>query len=278
MNERLSPAQKRKDFHALHQSGCFMIPNPWNAGTARCLEDLGFKAIASTSSGHAFANGQADGTQGLDAVLAHLKELADAVNIPLNADFENGFSDDIGLMSENVIRCVETGVAGLSIEDVPQGDVQGLYDFSHSVARVKAARAAIEQSGKPVLLTARSEGFIRGAPDIDQTIRRLKAYADAGADCLYAPGIQSSAHIEAIVQALDGRPVNFLSSTALGFTMQDLADMGVRRISVGGTLARIAMDAFLHAARVMANEGRFDHFSGGSSNADLNQRFARWAT
>lgn len=268
-------AKKREEFARLHKDGCFVIPNPWNVGTARCLEDLGFKAIASTSSGHAHANGLPDGAQSLEAVLAHLNELADSVDIPLNADFENGFSDDIYEMRQNIVRCVETGVAGLSIEDAPQGEAAGLYDFETAVARIEAARQAIDQTGEHVLLTARTEGFIRGAPDIDETIRRVRAFADAGADCLYAPGIKAGEHIAAIVQAAGGRAVNFLNPTALGYTVADLASMGVRRISVGGSLARVAMDAFLRVARDIARDGNFDGFADVISNADLNQRFGK---
>lgn len=268
-------AQKREDFYLLHKEGCFVIPNPWNIGTARCLEDLGFKAIASTSSGHAHANGLPDGAESLEAVLAHLQELAASVDIPLNADFENGFSDDIGRMQENIVRCVQTGVAGLSIEDAPQSEAAGLYDFDIAVARIKAARQAIDRSGERVLLTARTEGFIRGAPDIDESVRRIKAFSDAGADCLYAPGIKTREHIAAIVQAAGGQAVNFLNPVALGYTVQDLAGMGVRRISVGGSLARVAMDAFLRVAQDIAREGRFDGFADVIGNADLNQRFGK---
>lgn len=268
-------AQKRAVFTELHQSGCFVIPNPWNVGTARCLEDLGFKAIASTSSGHAFADGKPDGTQSLDTVLAHLRTLASAVSIPLNADFENGFADDIDEMQENIVRCIDTGVAGLSIEDAAQGDGSGLYEFQHAVARVKAARLAIDRTGKSVVLTARTEGFIRGAPDINETIRRLKAFADAGADCLYSPGITTQEQIQATVQAVGGRALNLLSGNALGFSVSQLEQMGVRRISVGGALARVAMDAFLRVSQQISDEGVFDGFEGIVSNAELNQRFRR---
>ncbi|CAM5297832.1 isocitrate lyase/PEP mutase family protein [Eoetvoesiella caeni] len=266
-------AQKRAAFAKLHQSGCFVIPNPWNIGTARCLEDMGFKAIASTSSGHAHADGLPDGAQSLDTVLAHLRDLAQSVSIPLNADFENGFADDPEEMQANIVRCIETGVAGLSIEDAPQGGEHRLYEFEHAVARVKAARSAIDSTGQQVMLTARTEGFIRGAPDIDETIRRLKAFADAGADCLYSPGIKTQDHIEATVQAVGGRAVNFLNGNSLGFSVDDLARMGVRRISVGGALARVAMDAFLCVSQQIAGEGKFDGFAGLVSNAELNQRF-----
>ncbi|MGB3288525.1 MAG: isocitrate lyase/phosphoenolpyruvate mutase family protein [Burkholderiaceae bacterium] len=270
-------AQKREDFALLHKEGCFVIPNPWNVGTARCLQDLGFPAIASTSAGHAHANGLPDGAQSLESVLEHLKELAASVDIPLNADFENGFSDDIDTMQANIVRGAQTGVAGLSIEDAPQGEGTGLYDFETAVARVKAARQAIDGSGERVLLTARTEGFVRGAPDIDESVRRIKAFSEAGADCLYAPGIKTKEHITAIVQAAGGRAVNFLNYGALGFTVQDLTKLGVRRISVGGSLSRVAMHAFLQVAQDIANEGRFDGFDGVPGNAGLNERFAKYA-
>ncbi|MBB5213743.1 isocitrate lyase/PEP mutase family protein [Parapusillimonas granuli] len=277
MTDTDGTARKRDLFFQLHEAGCFVIPNPWNVGTARCLQDLGFKAIASTSAGHAHANGLPDGAQGLDEVLAHYQALAAAVDIPLNADFENGFAEDPQGLHDNVVRCVATGVAGLSIEDAPQGQGTGLYDFPTALARIKAARAAIDQTGRRVLLTARSEGFIRGAPDLAETVRRLRAYAQAGADCLYAPGIKTKEEIAAVVQAADGLPVNFLNSAAFGYTVDDLARMGVRRISVGGTLARLAMDGFLQAAQRIARQGSFDDFAGVVSNAELNQRFEKYA-
>ncbi|HEX5094331.1 MAG TPA: isocitrate lyase/phosphoenolpyruvate mutase family protein, partial [Burkholderiales bacterium] len=237
-------AEKRRTFAELHRSGCFVIPNPWSVGTARYLQGLGFKAIASTSAGYAHACGLPDGGMPLEGVLAHYRELAAATEIPLNADFENGFADDPEAAAANVLRCIETGVAGLSIEDSPQHSAFPLYEFDLALARVRAARAAIDRSGSKVVFTARTEGFIRGRPDIDETIRRLKAFADAGADCLYSPGIRSREHIEATVKAVGGKPVNFLNPAPLGFTVADLAAMGVRRISVGGTLSRVAMHAF----------------------------------
>lgn len=268
-------ASKRDAFFELHKADCFVIPNPWNIGTARCLEDLGFKAIASTSSGHAHANGLPDGAQSLESVLEHLQELAAAVNIPLNADFENGFSEDIEGMQENIVRCVATGVAGLSIEDTAQDGAPGLYDFELAVTRVKAARAAIDHTGERILLTARTEGFVRGSPDITETVRRIKAFADAGADCLYAPGIKTREEIKAVLQAAGCRALNFLNAVPLGYTVEDLALMGVRRISVGGSLSRVAMDAFLRAAQGIAREGSFEGFANTITNVDLNQRFQK---
>jgi 2-methylisocitrate lyase-like PEP mutase family enzyme len=271
---RPSTADKRKAFRELHRSGCFVIPNPWNVGSARYLQGLGFKAIASTSSGHAHSQGHPDGAQSRDDVLAHYKELVAETDIPLNADFENGFADDPDAVADNVTRCIATGVAGLSIEDSPQHGDFPLYDFDKALARVKAARAAIDKAGGDVVFTARTEGFIRGRPDLDETIRRLKAFADAGADCLYSPGIKTREQIEATVKAVGGKAINFLNFGALGFTVNDLAGMGVRRISVGGTLARVAMDAFIKAATAIATEGKFDSFAGIMTNAELNKFFA----
>jgi 2-methylisocitrate lyase-like PEP mutase family enzyme len=271
---RPSTADKRKTFRKLHESGCFVIPNPWNIGSARYLEGLGFKALATTSSGHAHSQGFSDGAQSLDQVLAHYEELAEAPDVPLNADFENGFADDPDGVARNVMRCIATGIAGLSIEDSPQGAPFPLYDLDMAVARVKAARAAIDRAGGEVVFTARAENFIRGVNDLDDTIRRLKAYAAAGADCLYAPGIKTREQIEAVVEAVAPKPVNFLNSGALGFTVADIAAMGVRRISVGGSLARVAMHAFIRTATEIAKDGKFDGFAGLVTNAELNKFFS----
>jgi 2-methylisocitrate lyase-like PEP mutase family enzyme len=274
MSARPSTAEKRKTFRKLHEAGCFVIPNPWNVGSARYLQGLGFKALATTSSGQAHAQGYADGAQNRDQVLAHFRELADATDVPLNADFENGFADDPDAVAENVTRCIATGVAGLSIEDSTNNAATPLYEFDLTVARVKAARTAIDKAGGDVVFTARTEGFIRGRPDLDETIRRLKAFADAGADCLYSPGIKSREQIEATVKAVAPKPVNFLNGGALGFTVSDIAAMGVRRISVGGSLARVAMHAFIRTATEIANDGKFDGFAGLISNPELNKFFS----
>jgi 2-methylisocitrate lyase-like PEP mutase family enzyme len=271
---RPSVAEKRRNFRQLHESGCFVIPNPWNVGSARYLQGLGFKALATTSSGHAHSQGYADGAQSRDDVLAHYRDLAEAIDVPLNADFENGFADQPDGVAENVTRCISTGVAGLSIEDSPNNTTTPLYDFGLSVARVKAARAAIDRAGGDVVFTARAEGFIRGVPDLDNVVRRLKAYAAAGADCLYAPGIKTRDQIEAVVRAVSPKPVNFLNSDAFGFTVDDIAAMGVRRISVGGSLARVAMHAFIRAATEIAKDGKFDGFAGLISNQELNKFFS----
>ena len=268
-----SISDKRRNFRKLHESGCFVIPNPWNVGSACYLQGLGFKALASTSSGFAHAQGLADGDVPLDQMLAHFREIAEATDVPVNADFEGGFADDPRGVAENVHRCIETGVAGLSIEDSTSDPSLPLYDFDLALARVKAARAAIDKTGSEVVFTARTEGFIRGRPDLDETIRRLKAFANAGADCLYSPGIKTREQIEATVKAVAPKPVNFLNSGPFGFTVSDLAAMGVRRVSVGGTLARVAMDAFIRSAREIAQEGRFDSFGGVLTNAELNAFF-----
>ena len=265
-------ADKRRTFRALHDSGCFVIPNPWNVGSAVYLQGLGFKALATTSSGHAHALGMADGDASKDVVLAHYRELAEAVDIPVNADFENGYAHDPAEVAANVKLCVDTGVAGLSIEDFTGDESNPLYDFDLALARVKAARKAIDEAGGDVVFTARTEGFIHGRTDMDETVRRLKAFADAGADCLYAPGIKTREQVETVVKAVAPKPVNLLMSFAGGFTVDDIAAMGVRRISVGGTLARVAMDAFIKSARSLA-DGSFDSFAGVIPNAELNKFF-----
>jgi 2-methylisocitrate lyase-like PEP mutase family enzyme len=273
-SSRPSIADKRRTFRKLHEAGCFVIPNPWNVGSARYLQGLGFKALATTSSGFAHAQGFADGAVPRDVMLAHFREIADATDVPMNADFEGGFADDPAAVAQNVRLCVETGVAGLSIEDSTGDDANPLYDFDLALARVRAARAAIDKAGGDVVFTARTEGFIRGRPDLAETIRRLKAFADAGADCLYSPGIKTREQIEATVKAVAPKPVNFLNSGPYGFTVSDLATMGVRRISVGGTLARVAMHAFINSAREIAVDGKFDSFAGLISNPELNAFFS----
>jgi len=268
-------ADKRRVFKDLHASGCFVIPNPWNVGSALYLEGLGFPALATTSAGHAHSLGRPDGALSRDEVLDHYRELAAATAVPLNADFENGFAHEPNAVADNVRLCIDTGIAGLSIEDFTGDATNPLYDFDMAVARIKSARVAIDKSGADVLLTARAEGFLHGRPDLDEAIRRLTAFAEAGADCLYAPGIKTREQIEAVVKAVAPHPVNLLMSFAGGFTVTDIAAMGVRRISVGGTLARIAMDAFIKAAMQIADDGKFDSFAGVVSNATLNAFFAQ---
>lgn len=248
-------------FHQLHASGCFVMPNPWDAGSARALEQMGFKALATTSAGFAWTLGRTDNDVTLVQVLAHLAAVADAVSIPVNADFENGFAIEPEGVAANVASAVRTGIAGLSIEDSTQKDDEPLHPFELSVARIRAAREAIDQSGTGVVLTARSEGFICGWPDIDETLRRLRAYAEAGADCLYAPGIRTKEHITAVVHAVAPKPVNLLVHQPF-ITVQDAAALGVRRISTGGALARTAWAGFLKAAKEIVESGSFDAFAG----------------
>jgi 2-methylisocitrate lyase-like PEP mutase family enzyme len=267
---RPSVADKRRAFRKLHESGCFVIPNPWDVGSARYLQGLGFKALATTSAGFAFSKGFSDGQFSRDLALAHCRELAEATDVPLNVDYEGGYADDPAGVAESVRLCVETGIAGLSIEDSTGDPAKPLYDFDLALARVKAARAAIDKAGGDVVFTARTEGFIRGRPDLAETIRRLKAFAAAGADCLYAPGTKTREEIAAVVAA--GKPVNFLVVTT-NYSVADLAALGVRRISTGGTLARTAWTGFIRAAREIAEQGTFKSFDGTIANAELNAFF-----
>jgi 2-methylisocitrate lyase-like PEP mutase family enzyme len=269
-----STTDKRRAFRQLHESGCFVIPNPWNAGTARYLQMLGFKALATTSSGYAHAQGYSDGEMTRDMVLAHCRDMVAVAEVPVNADFEAGYGKNAAEVADNVRLCVETGVAGLSIEDATGNDSAPLYDFDTALERVRAARTAIDKAGGDVVFTARTEGFIKGLPDLDETIRRLKAFANAGADCLYAPGIKTREQIEAVVNAVAPKPVNLLMSAASGFSVKEITAMGVRRISVGGALARVAMHAFIKSAKEIAETGTFDRFAGVISNAELNSVFS----
>jgi len=266
-----SVADKRRAFRQLHESGCFVIPNPWDVGSARYLQGLGFKALATTSAGFAFTQGLADGNFSRDLALAHCGELAAATDVPLNVDYEGGYADDPAGVAESVRLCVETGIAGLSIEDSTGDPAKPLYDFDLALARVKAARAAIDKAGGDVVFTARSEGFVRNRPDLAETVRRMQAFAAAGADCLYAPGIKTREEIAAVVAI--GKPVNFLMVNATNFSVSDLAAMGVRRISTGGTLARTAWTGFIRAAREIAEQGTFKNFDGTIPNAELNAFF-----
>ena len=267
----MSPADKRAAFRALHRQGCFAIPNPWDVGSAIALQGLGFKALASTSSGMAWSRGMADNHVSRDVVLAHLSELAAAVDLPLNADFEGGFAVDPQDVEANVALAVETGIAGLSIEDSTGDAAAPLHDFPLAVERIAAARAAIDASGADVLLTGRSEGFIVGRPDMAQTLRRLAAYSEAGADCLYAPGVRTEAEVAEVVRAVAPKPVNVL---APGLSVASLAGLGVRRISVGGALARAAWGEFLRAAREIAETGEFSALGRAARGGELNAMFA----
>lgn len=267
-----SAADKRTVFRQLHASGCFVIPNPWDAGSAVLLQSLGFKALASSSAGMAWSMARPDNKVERDDVLAHLRALTAVTDIPVNADFENGFADDPDGVAANVARAVETGIAGLSIEDSTGNKDAPLYDFDLAVQRIAAARAAIDQTGSGVLLTARSEGFFVGRPDLDETVRRLKAYAAAGADVLYAPGIREDAQIQAVVTAAGTKPVNMLT---MGQSVAELAKLGIRRISVGGSLARVAWGEFIRTAKEIAAEGTFEHFKQGAPGAELNRLFTQ---
>jgi 2-methylisocitrate lyase-like PEP mutase family enzyme len=269
----MSIADKRRAFRALHQSGCFVIPNPWNVGSARYMQGLGFKALATTSSGYAHSIGYADGDVTRDMMLVHYRELAQATDIPLNADFEGGYADDPDEVAANVQLCIDTGVAGLSIQDFTGDESNPLYDFDLALKRVRATRDAIDKAGGDVVFTARTEGFIHNRPDLNETIRRLKAFADAGADCLYSPGIKTREQIEATVKAVAPKPINFLNHGAFGYTVTDRAALGVRRLSDGRTMARVTMHAFLQSARQIAQEGKFDTFAGVMTNAELNKFF-----
>ena len=268
-----SPADKRKAYRKLHESGCFVIPNPWDIGSARYLQHLGFKALASTSAGYAFAQGLPDAGVGLEMMLDHLRELCAATDIPVNADFEGGYAHEPDKVAENVRLCIETGVAGLSIEDSTGDKAKPLYDLDAAVARIRAARAAIDKAGGDVVFTGRAECFLVGRPDLDETITRLKAYAVAGADCLYAPGIRTREQIDAVVKAVAPKPVNLLMPSNLGLTVADVAALGVRRISVGGTLARVGWGAVIKSAKQIMNEGRFDSFADVAPHPDLNAFF-----
>jgi 2-methylisocitrate lyase-like PEP mutase family enzyme len=266
-------AARRRAFRDLHASGCFVIPNPWDAGSARYLASLGFKALASTSSGFAWSQARADGSMSRDAVLAHLREIVAATELPVNADFESGYGATPQDVGESVRLAVEAGVAGLSIEDATGDAAQPIHDLDMALARLRAARAAIHANGGDTLLVGRAENFLHGHPDLADTIARLRAYADAGADCLYAPGLKKREDIAAVVAAVAPRPVNLLVGGASDLTLADIAALGVRRVSVGGGLARAAWGGFTRAAQALAGPGVFDGFAGAANGAELNALF-----
>ena len=270
-------AQKRADFRALHERGCFVIPNPWDTGSARYLEGLGFKALATTSSGFAWSQGHADGAMSRESILAHLRELVDATDLPVNADFENGFAVDAQGVAESVRLAIETGVAGLSIEDSTGNAADPLFAIDGAVERMRAARQAIDASGADVLLVGRAENFFVGRPDLDDAVARLKAYANAGADCLYAPGIKTREQIAAVVAAVAPKPFNLLVGGTSELSMVDISELGVRRVSVGGGMARAAWGGFMRAARTLADEGRFDGFADSAAGSELNAFFRPFA-
>jgi len=260
-------------FRRLHESGCFVMPNPWDLGSARVLVRLGFPALATTSAGFAWTQGRPDNGVTLEAALGHLRTIAKGVDVPVNADFEGGFATAPAEVGANVAAATATGVAGLSIEDSTGDPSNPLLEFSLAVERIRAARQAIDDSGTGALLTGRSEGFIVGRPDLPETIRRLTAYAEAGADCLYAPGIRARSDIGSVVKAVAPRPVNVLVGSDFA-TVAELADLGVRRISVGGALARAAWTGALQAAREIAEHGTFSSLGRAVAFADINGAFA----
>ena len=269
----ISTAEKRATFRKLHVSGCFPIPNPFDVGSARALQHMGFKALASTSAGFAWTIGKADNRVTLDEVCEHLAALCAAVDVPVNADFEGGFADEPAQVGANVARAVKTGVAGLSIEDSTTDAKKGLYERKLAIERIKAARAAIDADNSGVFLTGRCEGFLVGQADLDMVIDRLKAYSDAGADCLYAPGIKTKEQITAVVKAVHPKPVNLLIGGA-GLSVAEVAELGVRRISVGGSLARTAWTGFMKASKEIAEQGTFTELASGYSGGELNKMFS----
>jgi methylisocitrate lyase len=268
----LTPADKRAKFRKMHESGCFVLPNPFDVGTAMALQHLGFKAIASTSAGFAWSIGKADNRVTVDDVCAHLAALCAAVDLPVNADFEGGFAREPDGVAANVTRAVQAGVAGLSIEDSTGDKANPLYDRALAIERIKAARAAIDAGNSGVMLVGRCEAFLWGQSELKLVIDRLSAYADAGADCLYAPGIKTKDEIAAVVKAVQPKPVNLLIG-ASGLSLNDAAELGVRRISVGGSLARVAWAGFMRAAREMAEKGTFGELVGGYPGGELNKMF-----
>ena len=270
---RPSVADKRRRFHELHQSGCFVIPNPWDAGSAVYLQNLGFQALATTSAGFAWSQARADNAITRDMAIAHLHAMVQATDLPLNADFENGFGVDAEAVAQSVALAVEAGVAGLSIEDSTADTARPLFSLDEAVQRLRAARAAIDRHGGDTLLVGRAECFLVGRPDLDETIQRLKAYAQAGADCLYAPGLSKPEQIAAVVAARAPKPLNLLVGSASAMTLADIAALGVRRVSVGGALARAAWGGFMRAASRLANDGRFDGFADAAPGAGLNALF-----
>jgi 2-methylisocitrate lyase-like PEP mutase family enzyme len=268
-----STAEKCRAFHELHKDGCFVIPNPWDVGSARYLASLNFKALATTSAGAAWAMGFADGNTPSDRMLAHIADIVGATDLPVNADFEGAYADTPAEVTRAVRECVDTGVAGLSVEDYTNDRNNPLYDFDTAVARVRAAREAIDQAGGEVLLVGRAEGLIRNRPDFDDIIRRLKAYANVGADCLYAPGLKTREEIAAVVKAAAPKPVNVLMGQPTELTVKDLTELGVRRISVGGSLARAAWAGAMRAAKMIAEQGSFMGFADAAPSAELNTMF-----
>jgi 2-methylisocitrate lyase-like PEP mutase family enzyme len=269
-----SQSDKVEAFRTLHQEGCFVMPNPWDTGSAVVLEQMGFEALATTSAGFAWSVGRPDQKVERAEMLEHLREIAGAVDVPVNADFEGGYADDPERVAESVALAAATGIAGLSIEDSTRHGDEPLYPFDLAVERIRAARQAIDESGTGIVLTGRSEGFVAGRPDLDETIRRLQAYADAGADCLYAPFVDTTEQVSAIVAAVAPKPVNLLVHKPF-ITVSEAAGLGVRRISIGGSLARVAQASFAAAAQEIADDGTFTRFANLPNNAAVNAVFGR---
>ena len=266
-------AERRRAFHALHQSGCFIIPNPWDRGSAVLLAQLGFRALATTSSGFAWTLGRCDNHVTLDEALAYVDGIAHAVDVPVSADLEGGFAIEPSAVADNVRAAAATAIAGLSIEDSTGDGREPLFELALAVDRIRAARAALDADASGVVLTARSEGFIAGRPDLSETIRRLTAYAEAGADCLYAPGVRSLEDIASIVKAVSPKPVNVLVGSDFA-TAAQLESLGVRRISVGGALARAAWTGAVKAATEIAEHGTFTTLAKAIPFTEIEKRFA----
>ena len=264
--------EKRSDFQRLHQRGCFALPNPWDIGTAKYLEHMGFKAIATTSAGFAFSRGLADGLVKRDDMIAHIRELVEATDIPVNADFENGYADEPNWCAENARLCAETGVAGLSIEDAADRKESPLYDVNLAVERIHACKEALH--GTNCLLVGRAEGFLVGREKLDQVIKRLVKYSEAGAQCLYAPGFKDRESNKAIIEAVAPKPVNVLIGGPGGLTMRDAEEIGARRVSVGGAFARAAWGGFVRSAKELLEKGTFEELKDATSYAELQNLFS----
>jgi methylisocitrate lyase len=268
----VSAQDKRAAFRKLHETGCFVLPNPWDVGSARALAHLGFKAIASTSAGYAWSIGHSDNRVTVDDVCEHLTALCNAVDLPVNADFEGGFAHKPEKVAVNVARAVKTGIAGLSIEDSTGDKANPLYERAFAIERIRAARAAID-ADSGALLVGRCEAFLWGLTDLAMVIDRLNAYAEAGADCLYAPGIRTKEQIAAVVKAVHPKPVNLLIGWP-GLSVAEVADLGVRRISIGGSLARVAWGGFMKASREILEQGTFTELGNGFPGGELNKMFS----
>lgn len=268
-------SNKRAAFRELHRTGCFILPNPWDIGSAKLLAGQGFKALATTSAGHAWSQGRADGQLSCAEVLDHIRAMVDATDLPIHADFESGFAETAEGVFDNVSMALETGIAGISIEDSTGDPSSPLREIGETADRIMAARAAIDAAGADVMLTGRAENFFVGRPDLEDTLSRLNVYAEAGADCLYAPGIKTREQIRTVVAAVAPKPINVLIGWDSDFTRQDLADLGVSRVSLGGALARAAWGGFTKSMLSLAEEGRFVGFGTAPSGAELNSTFRR---